>query len=78
MRPDWRQSAERSCEPMSEESRDALLHSVRQITDAPQAEGREAEFGSKEADAVVFTQKVPIRKGKWRLVPPEVEADAEG
>jgi hypothetical protein len=78
MRPGWRQNAKRPREPLSEESRKRLVEASRQITDAPTAEGPEAQFGSKEADAVVFTLKVPIRRGKWRMVPPEVEADAEG
>ncbi len=76
MRPQWRQNAAQQREPISEESRKRLMNVFRQIADAPRAEGREAQFSVKEADAIMLKRKVPIRKGKWRLLPPEVETEA--
>jgi len=43
---------------------------------APRLRGKAADFESDDADAIIFERRVPVRRGKWRLLPPEVEKEA--
>jgi len=73
MRPDWRKHAADPGLKLSKEQEKALVAQVNRMADAKRsAQG----FTSKEADAVLFQRKVPVWKGKWRLVPPEAEEGA--
>ncbi len=72
MAPGWRQNAARSRKPLSEEAEKRLISQIREMADAPRA-GRDVQFNSEEADAVVIERKVPLRRGKWRLLPPDIE-----
>lgn len=71
MAPGWRDNAKRPREPMSPEAERRLVEEMRQIADAPGV--RPEDFDSEDADAVVIERRVPMSRGKWRLLPPGVE-----
>ena len=71
MRPDWREDATRPAAPRSEETDRKVLAMMREIKEAPPA--RAGRFDTEQADAVVFERQIPVQRGKWRLLPPEVE-----
>ncbi len=70
MRPDWREHAREPGLKMSKEEGKELVAQIKLMADAPRTAD---EFTSDEADAVLVQRMVPVRKGKWRLLPPEVE-----
>jgi hypothetical protein len=76
MRPGWRERATRPPAPMSPEAEKELIADLNRMAGAARTprQGSEA-FGSREADAVMLEHQVPLRKGSWRLLPPEVKAD---
>lgn len=67
MNPVWRDSGS-DLKLSGGEERDAI-EEINKMVDAPRV-GR--EFTLDEAEAILFKRIVPIRKGKWALVPPEV------
>lgn len=74
MAPGWREIAKKKPEEIPTERQEKLVEYIRRLAD----EGQPTEpFGS-EADYMVIKRKIPPRRGKWRLVPPEVEKSAEG
>jgi hypothetical protein len=75
MRPGWRQNATRPEAPLSAEAQRELFDQLQAIRDAPRVDPR-VQFTTERADAVVIERKVPLRRGKWRLLPPEVVAEA--
>ena len=69
MKPTWRQDAARP--PLNKEMQDALLELVNKYSEGePTPEG---VTDLESADALTLESRVPIRLGKWRLLPPEVE-----
>jgi hypothetical protein len=68
----WREDATNTREPVPEDERRRLVEQFREISEASEAIAGQ-RFSQKEADAVVIQRSVPIRRGKWRLVPPEAE-----
>jgi hypothetical protein len=83
MRPDWRDGAEspeqvlaRRRAPDEEEGDGAEFRA--RIENARPLEDGEAQRADGEPDYIVIRRQVPVRKGKWRLVPEEVEKPAEG
>ena len=72
MAPGWRDNAKRPPVEMSPEAEKRLIEQVRQMKEAPGA-GRGVDFDTEEADAVTIERRVPMFRGKWRLLPPEVE-----
>jgi hypothetical protein len=78
MAPGWRENATRPQEPISALVEKDLVDRVKKMRDAPRLRGPRAEFETEEAGAVVFERRVPVRRGKWRLLPPGVEEEASG
>jgi hypothetical protein len=55
-----------------------LLASIKQMREATQNQAGEASFSQTELEDpshIVIERLVPLRRGKWRLMPPGVEAD---
>jgi hypothetical protein len=84
MRPDWREiSAEREAERGAPRDEVADKQTVegwkRRLDEATpvSAEEAELELGGEEAAYAIIAQQVPIRKGKWRMVPREAEEAPE-
>jgi hypothetical protein len=71
MRPDWRDNATKPGIKMSKEESKKLVAEITKLAKSPAPP--EAQFREKEPDAMIVEMAVPLRKGKWRLLPPEVE-----
>ena len=72
--PRWRVSPSRR----SEAGDKKVMEKLRPMIEAAKRRGPHA--GAEEfeaADSTIFERKVPVRRGKWRLLPPEVENDPE-
>jgi hypothetical protein len=71
------QTAARSPEaPLATE----LLASVKQMREAAQVRGHGAQFSQSELEdpsQVVIQRMIPLRRGKWRFMPPGVEASED-
>lgn len=72
MSPEWRTRAAAPAEIMSKESEAEIIAELSQIADAPRLSG-EPPVSLQEAGGMVVKRRVPAFRGKWRLVPPEVE-----
>jgi hypothetical protein len=70
MAPGWRENATKPQKPRSRETDERLIEQMRAVEEAPSTA---KDFDPADADAVIFTRMVPLRRGKWRLLPPEVE-----
>jgi hypothetical protein len=75
MRPEWREWASRPPEPKSKENEAKIVAEISEIADAPRA-SIEPSGSLEEADAMLVHRSVPLYRGKWRMVPPEVEKAA--
>jgi len=72
LKPEWRERATRPAEIMSKEDEAKIVAEINKITDAPRLSG-EPPFPLEKADAMVVKRRVPVYRGKWRMLPPEVE-----
>ncbi len=54
-----------------------LLTKLNEIADAPRMDDP-PEFSMETADAVMIKRSVPLYRGKWRMLPPEVEKSMDG
>ncbi len=72
LNPEWRERATRPAEIMSKEDEAKIVADINKITDAPRLSG-EPPFPLEKADAMVVKRRVPAYRGKWRMLPPEVE-----
>lgn len=70
MAEDWRSHKSFALDQDQEAS---LVRKVHRIADAAREPGAAQSFTSEEADFMTIERSVPIRMGKWRLVPPEAE-----
>ena len=82
MHPEWRRmanesTAERDRPRDPARDQETVNEMKRRVEDAVAIEGDEAELDSDIADYLVVRRQVPIQKGKWRMVPREVEEDDE-
>jgi hypothetical protein len=82
MRPGWRDDAEtpeQVLERWQAMQDEGLAAEFRSRVEAaqPVADG-ERQLADGEPDYIVIRRQVPVRKGKWRLVPEEAENAAEG
>jgi hypothetical protein len=75
MKPDWREDAKGPGITLSEKQEKELIAHVNRMARAAPAAG---EVTSDETQATIVERRVPARKGKWRLVPPEVEEGSAG
>ncbi len=72
MTPEWREWASRPPEPKSKENEAKIVAKINEIAKAPRASI--ASSGSlEEADSILVQRSIPLYRGKWRMVPPEVE-----
>lgn len=72
MRPEWRDWANRPPIPKSKESEAEIIAEINEIAKAPRS-NVEGEGSLEEPNAVLVQRKVPLYRGKWRMLPPEVE-----
>ncbi len=72
MRPGWWQYAAGTPELQTPEAQSKILAELNEIADAPRMEDP-PEFSMESADAVMIKRSVPLYRGKWRMLPPEVE-----
>lgn len=70
----WREGAEGPGARTPKESDRALLDEVKRLTTAP-ADARTPGLEFAEPDGLVIEHWVPIKKGKWRMVPPGSETN---
>ena len=78
MRPDWRASAraheEAVAAPRNRSREKETLREIKErLKRAQPIANPEAFFGGDAADYVVIRRQVPVTRGKWRMVPREVE-----
>jgi hypothetical protein len=78
MRPDWREIARRNealvAEPRDEEAdRGTVAELNRRLDAAEPVADKAAGLHANEADYMVISRKIAPTKGKWRIVPEEVE-----
>jgi hypothetical protein len=75
MRPEWRDWAQKQPEIRSKENDAKIVAEINEIADAPRLNIEDlSEY--EEPEAVLVQRKVPLYRGKWRMVPPEVEKSA--
>jgi hypothetical protein len=70
--PEWRERASRPADIMSKEDEAKIVAEINKITDAPRLSGKPL-LPLEKADAMVVRRRVPVYRGKWRMLPPEVE-----
>jgi hypothetical protein len=78
MRPEWRDGAktpEEAFARLREQERGGAAAFRARIERAQPAANLEAQLTNGAPDYVVIQRKVPVRKGKWRLVPEQIEHD---
>jgi len=75
MRPGWRETAAQPKEPRSKEADAKIIAEIDQVTKAPPAP---RYYPHDEIEAMVIQRSIPIRRGKWRMVPPEAEKQGGG
>lgn len=74
MVPDWREKAKKKPEKIPKEAQERIVKELKRL----KTEGQPTEpFGSDVAEYVMIERQVPTHRGKWRLLPPEVEKYAE-
>ena len=75
MRPEWRDRAKRRSEIRSKENDAKIVAEINEIADASRLSIEDlGEY--EEPEAVLVQRKVPLYRGKWRMVPPKVENSA--
>ena len=72
MRPEWREGPSRQHELESKEHNAKIISEINEITELPRSSASEFD-PSQEPDAVLVQRKVPLYRGKWRMLPPEIE-----
>jgi hypothetical protein len=78
LRPSWRDGAERPDEILARwlaaPQEEGVAADVRaRVENARPVAGADAQLEDGEPDYVVISRQVPVHKGKWRLLPKEVE-----
>jgi hypothetical protein len=74
--PRWRKNVAEPIQ-MSEEAEKRLVEHLKRLEKDAKVDTSSDPVGTQEADHLIIKRRVPARKGKWRLLPPEVELDAE-
>jgi hypothetical protein len=72
MNPEWRQWAGRPKEPMSKEEAAKIVVEINQFAEAARS-GRHSSESEEEPSAMLVRRRIPLYRGKWRMLPPEVE-----
>jgi hypothetical protein len=78
MRPDWRRIAEEQevqrGQPRDEAADQALIARIEQMQEGGRELSEdEGPSSLDDANQVLITRRMPVRRGKWRLVSEEVE-----
>lgn len=72
MRPEWRESPTRQPELRSIENDAKIIAEINEIADSPRSSIKASDL-HQDPDAVLVQRKIPLYRGKWRMVSPEVE-----
>lgn len=72
MRPEWREWPTRQPELRSIENDAKIIAEINEIADSPRSSIK-ASDPRQEPDAVLVQRKIPLYRGKWRMVSSEVE-----
>ena len=72
MRPEWREWPTRQPELRSIENDAKIIAEINEIADSPRSSIK-ASDPPQDPDAVLVQRKIPLYRGKWRMVSPEVE-----
>lgn len=75
--PRWRKNATEPIQ-MSPEDEKKLVEHLKSLEKDAKVDNSSEPVGAQEADHLIIKRRVPLRKGKWRLLPPEVEISTEG
>lgn len=75
MRPEWREGPSRQHELESEETNAKIISEINEIADSPRSSTGALDL-PEEPDAILVHRKVPLYRGKWRMLPPEIEKSA--
>lgn len=71
MRPEWRERAARPREPMPKDKEADLISQINEVAGAaPLPQGQQDVH--LEPGAVLIERNIPMVRGKWRMLPPEV------
>jgi hypothetical protein len=71
MKPEWREWAVRPPEIKSKESEAKIVAEINEISNGPRLAGPPVSL--EQVNTMVVRRHVPLHRGKWRMVPPEVE-----
>ena len=74
--PRWRKNVADPIK-MSEEAEKRLVEHLNYLKNEAKIDTSSNPVSTQKADHMIIKRRVPARKGKWRLLPPEVELDAE-
>ena len=82
MRPDWRDGAESPDEILArrraaQQGESGAVDFRARVENAQRVADAEAQLQDDEPDYVVIGRQVPVHKGKWRLLPEEIENGEE-
>jgi hypothetical protein len=73
MAPDWRGH---ETTPSGSVKDEELVKHVNRISAAARQQGSAPHFSVEDGDFMLIEKSIPVRMGKWRLVPPEAEKTA--
>ena len=71
--PGWRARTDRADRVRNQVGDKAILDALKPMMEAAKRAAPAEAFDIKSADSTIFSRKVPAKRGKWRIVPPEVE-----
>jgi hypothetical protein len=78
LRPGWREQAAKPPPAMSPEAHKELLERMKVIQSAPGLEPpTQAGFDIHSVDSVIIQRRVPLRRGNYQFLPPQVQPDEE-
>jgi len=69
----WRDETNSNAVNINPEIQEKLMEEIRQFKEGAKAVDPSIQINSEEANHIVIEKKVPVKRGRWRLVPPEVE-----
>ncbi len=69
----WRNEANSNAISVNPEIQEKLMEHIRQFKENAKVTDPSIHLSSEEANHIVIEKLIPARRGKWRLVPPEVE-----
>lgn len=70
--PNWRSNAKKKGR-ISKKEAEKIIKEIRRFKERAKVKPSLVSIHLDNADSVIFERRVPARRGKWRIVPPEVE-----